>query len=232
MHRCPAGTVSTLRSVSRHLRTALGNGTGRSLPPVICWYLLIIWGIFVVVAAIDFESRRELADSFGYRIDDLASDLPRALALIPIAPFVNVGVLQVLYVTAVLATLGPRLVEREGSVRTAAVFLGTGILAALIAGLALHVVDGRWLSHPIFDEAWVRSWNGGSAGCYGLAGFLASRSQRPWLLLVTVLCWELGLSLGYLRSYTPAFHVSALVIGFSAGRLIQPRSAGRIVRAA
>jgi hypothetical protein len=197
----------------------------RELPAIALWYLVLIWSIFLVVAAIDFRGRREVADPYGYSIADLAENFPRALASLPIAPFVNVGVLQLLYVTAILAVISPRLVEREGPALPAVVFMGTSLFAGIAAGLALHAIDGHVMSHPILDEGWERSWNGGSAGCYGLVGFLAAGARRPWLMLGLIGAWEIGLTGIHLHSYTPAFHVSALAAGFVMGRLLPTRRA-------
>ncbi len=191
----------------------------RELPAVALWYLGLIWAVFLLVAVIDFPGRREVADPFGYSISDLRNDLPRALVALPVAPFINVGVLQILYVTAILTAVSPRVVGRDGPALVAAVFLGTSIAAGIAAGLALHVVDGQ-ISHPILDEAWARSWNGGSAGCYGLVGLLAAGTRRPWLMLGLIGAWEVGLVGIHLRSYTPAFHDSALLAGFIAGRVL------------
>ncbi|MEX0784319.1 MAG: hypothetical protein WD557_16885 [Dehalococcoidia bacterium] len=210
---------------ARHIRYAIGRARRRpsELPAITLWYLVIAWTLFLVVAAIDFTNRRELADPFGYSIGDLGENLPRALVVLPVATFVNVGVLQILYVTAILAAVSPRAVARDGQLLTAAVFLGTSIAAGLVAGLVLHTLDGR-VTHPILDEAWERSWNGGSAGCYGLIGLLAARSRRPWLMLGLVGAWEIGLVGAHLRSFTPAFHVSALLAGFVAGRWLSRRT--------
>jgi hypothetical protein len=191
------------------------------LPSVVVWYLTIVWVLFLVVAAIDFGNRRELADPFGYSIADLGNNLPRAFAVLPIATFVNVGVLQILYVTAILAVVSPRAALRGERV-AAGVFLGTSFVAGLVAGIGLYVVDAQ-VSHRILDEAWDRSWNGGSAGCYGLVGFVAAGARRPWLMLGLIGAWEIGLTGVHLRSYTPAFHVTALLAGFVAGRLLAAR---------
>jgi hypothetical protein len=178
--------------------------------------------LFLVVAAIDFSDRRELADPFGYSIADLSENLPRAFVVLPVATFVNVGVLQLLYVTAILAAVSPRAALRGERV-AAGVFLGTSIVAGLVAGVALYAIDAQ-VSHRILDEAWERSWNGGSAGCYGLVGSVAAGGRRPWLMLGLVGAWEIGLTGIHLRSYTPAFHITALLAGFVAGRWLMRRS--------
>jgi hypothetical protein len=192
------------------------------LPRVARWYLVAAWLLFLAVAAIDFGGRREVADPYGYAIGDLADNPARALAVLPVATFVNVGVLQILYVTAILGSVGPHLASR-GDRLVAAVFLGSSIVAGLTAGFALHVLDGQ-LSHRILDEAWERHWNGGSAGCYGLVGLLAAGTRRPWLMLGLAVAWEVGLTGAHLRSYTPAFHISALLTGFAAGRWLERRA--------
>ncbi len=189
-----------------------------------------MWTVFLVVAAIDFANRRELADPYGYSIADLRDNLPRALAVLPIATFVNVGVLQLLYVTAILAAVSPRAALRGERV-AAGVFLGTSIVAGLVAGISLYFVDAQ-VSHRILDEAWERSWNGGSAGCYGLVGFVAAAARRPWLMLGLIGAWEIGLTGIHLRSYTPAFHVSALLAGFIAGRILARPSTADVPAAA
>ena len=45
----------------------------------------------------------------------------------------------------------------------------------------------------------------------------------PWPLLALVVLWEANLVWWYLREYTPAFHISALAIGFAVTRYGLPR---------
>jgi hypothetical protein len=193
-----------------------------AVPVVARWYLAIAWALFLVIAAIDFGNRRELADPFGYSIGDLGENLPRAVAVLPVATFVNVGVLQILYVTVIFGAVGPQLAACRERV-VAAVFLGTSVFAGIVAGITLHAIDGQ-VSHRILDEAWERHWNGGSAGCYGLVGFVAAGTRRPWLMLGLAGTWEVALTGIHLRSYTPAFHISALLAGFVVGRWLERRA--------
>jgi hypothetical protein len=59
-----------------------------------------------------------------------------------------------------------------------------------------------------------RLWGGGSAGAFGLMGGYAARARRPWLLLLAFTLWEINVEAWFLRSYTPAFHLTAMAVGF------------------
>ena len=183
-------------------------------------YLVTAWAIFAVFVAVDFSDRRTLADPFGFTIPSDIGGVPGALSRLPVAPFVNAGVAQIIYVTVLLLVVGRRLERDIGPWRVAAVFVGSTWLAALAATALLHGLE--W-SHPaalsdVVDDAWLRNWNGGSAGCYGLIGWAAARAPRHRLgIVVLVLVYESLLTAAHLRSFTPAFHVGAFACGWLVG---------------
>jgi hypothetical protein len=53
-------------------------------------------------------------------------------------------------------------------------------------------------------------------------GALAARARRPWPLLGVFVLWEANVVGWYLREYTPAFHLSALLAGFAVARYVVP----------
>jgi hypothetical protein len=122
------------------------------------------------------------------------------------------------YVTVLLLGFGAAFECHEGTRLTALVFLGTTLAGALFAGVLLHLLYPEVFSGPFFARAWNRTWSGGSAGAFGLMGAFAARARRPWPLLALFGLWELAVALLYLREYTSAFHIPALLIGFSALR--------------
>ena len=183
-------------------------------------YLVAAWAIFAVFVAVDFSDRRTLADPFGFTIPSGVDDLPAAFSRLAVAPVVNAGVAQILYVTVLLLVVGRRVERDIGPARAAAVFVGSTWLAAIAA---TAILQGLEWSHPaalndVVDDAWLRRWNGGIAGCYGLMGWAAARAPRHRILiLLLVLAYECLLTAAHLRSFTPAFHVAAFACGWFVG---------------
>jgi len=54
-------------------------------------------------------------------------------------------------------------------------------------------------------------------------GALAARARRPVPLLALFAVWEINVVRWYLKEYTPAFHLTALTVGFLLARcLLRP----------
>ena len=97
-------------------------------------------------------------------------------------------------------------------------FFGTTLAGALVAGLLLHALYPEHWNTAFAEHAWNRTWSGGSAGTFGLLGALAARARRPLPLLALFVLWEANVVWWYLREYTPAFHLTALAVGFLVAR--------------
>lgn len=156
------------------------------------------------------ESVRE---AFVYRIPRLLTNIPQTLLNFLTAEWINYKTVQIVYVLVLLALFGVWFEIREGTRRAVAVFYGTSILSGIIAGLLLLGINHGWDAAWI-DRAWNQPWSGGSAGAFGLMGALAARARKPWLLLMIFTVWEINVGAWFLRSYTPAFHLSAMTIGY------------------
>lgn len=204
----------------------------RRLPraaPFVLGYLAVSWTPFLPMARpapgnVVIDTGR--VDRFLYHIPDLTRDFPRALFSLATAPWLNHNLVQLVYVTVLLLGVGLAVEAREGTRRTIGLFFGTTFAGAVFAGLLLHAIypevwDNRFLAH-----AWERTWSGGSAGCFGLLGALAARARVPWPLLALVVLWEVNLVYWYLREFTSAFHLSALLVGFLVARYLLPARAG------
>ena len=159
---------------------------------------------------------------FLFRIPDLRRDPRRALVALTTAPWLNHNLVQLVYVDALLVLVGAPFEAREGTARTASLFFGTTFAGVVVAGLALHALYPRRWETPFAAKAWRRTWSGGSAGGFGLAGAVAARAEVPWPLVGAVVLWEATLVRLYLREYTPAFHLAALLAGFLAARCALP----------
>jgi len=184
-------------------------------------YLAVSWLLFLPAArpgqgnyVIDTERVRPLL----YSIPDLSRDPLGAFAASATAPWLNHNVVQLVYVTALLLLAGFLFEAHEGTARTAAIFFGTTAVGAVTAGLLLHALYPELWATPFAERAWERTWSGGSAGCFGLMGALAARARVPWPLFALFLIWELNVGYWYLRGYTPAFHLTALLVGFLVAR--------------
>ena len=210
------------------------DGTGRPwrgwarLPlaaPFVLGYLLLSWVLFIPAA--EREGNKWKIDegevgAYVYRIPDLTEDLPRALRSVATAPFLNHDSLQLVYVTGLLLLFGVVFEVREGTAKTALLFFGTGFAGAVVAGVLLQLFYPEVVDGGVFERAWERTWSGGSAGAFGLMGALAGRARRPGPLLLLFVVWELNIAYWNLRSYTPAFHLTALAVGFLAARYVLP----------
>ncbi len=210
------------------------DGTGRLWPgwtrlpraaPSVLVYLVLSWALFLPAAErtkgnYTIDQDRVLA--FLYRIPDLSRDFPRALRSLATAPFLNHNAVQLVYVTVLLLLIGLVFETKEGTPRTIGLFFGTSFAGALGAGLLLHIIYPELLDNGFLDHAWERTWSGGSAGAFGLMGALAARARMPWLLLALFVAWELNVVLWYLREFTPAFHLTALLVGYLVTRYALP----------
>lgn len=162
-----------------------------------------------------------------FYIPNLGDDLPRALFSLLTAPWLNVGRVQLVYVTILLLTFGARMERDQGTVRTAAVFFVTTFLAAVGAGAGLHLLYPEIWDNSSLRFSWSRAWGGGSAGAFGILGALAASSRRPARMLALAAAWEAFVWAVNLLSYTVAFHYIALASGFLLARAvpIRPRAA-------
>jgi hypothetical protein len=209
------------------------------MAPFVLAYLVAAWFLFLLTA--DYTPTGPYAGKYAidearfapllYHIPDLSRDFPRALRTLATAPFLNHDHVQIVYVT-ILLLFGLAFEAREGTRLTAALFYGTTFAAALAAGALLHLIYPAVLDAPLLATAWGRTWSGASAACFGLMGALAARARVPWPLLGLFALWELNVAVWYLRSYTPAFHLTALLAGFLAMRYaVIPLRAKAIERA-
>lgn len=199
-----------------------GRATLLLAAPFILLYLLIAWGFFALAA--ERQATGEYAGKYAidearfapllYRIPDLSRDPPAALLALLTAPFLNHDHVQLVYVTILLVLFGIVFEAREGTRLTSALFFGTTFAGAIVAGVLLHAIYPEVADTPLLAAAWGRTWSGGSAASFGLMGALAARARNPWPLLGLFALWEINVAVWYLRSYTPAFHLTALVVGF------------------
>jgi hypothetical protein len=162
-----------------------------------------------------------------FYIPDLSEAPARALVSLITGPWLNVGTVQLVYVTVLLVLFGGYMESRDGSVRTASVFFATTFVAAVGAGAALHVIYPALIDNDSIRFSWERAWGGGSAGCYGILGARAARSRWPGLMLGVFASWEAFVWAVNLRSYTVAFHIIAGGSGFGLVRTIPYFKRGR-----
>ena len=221
----PSAAAPTNRRHSRRARTWLRE---RGLPrltatPFVALYLIVSWAIYLPLVRPRggrFSIDKEPIEQLLYSIPDLSEDRLGVLRSLLAAPFLNHNLLQLLYVTGLLLLFGAAVERGLGARSTALFFFGTTLVAAIGAGLLLHLIYPDLSDRPIFVRAWEKTWSGGSAGCFGLMGVLAARSPRPGRLLVLFVAWELVVLAAYLRNYTSAFHLIALVTGFLVARFL------------
>lgn len=152
---------------------------------------------------------------FAYEIPHLFTNVPKTLFNFVTAIWINQHPVQLVYVLTLLTLFGVPFEIREGTKRAALVFWGTSVAGAIAAGLLLHAIVASGVEAAWVDDAWDNLWGGGSAGAFGVMGALAARAKRPWLLLLLFFVWEANVEYWFLKSYTVAFHLSALAIGFA-----------------
>jgi hypothetical protein len=207
--------------------TPWSQGSRRSWPgfwlplraPGVPGYLLASWALYVPMADLErpyWPVARSSLLPWGYVVPELFSDPVRAFSSLATAPWVNGNVIQLGYVTVLLLLFAWPFEGHEGTLRTAALFfLATGV-ASILAGVFVYAAHGwQW---PLSQVAVDTVWTGGSAGAFGLMGAMAARARNPWPLLAFFAFWELNVGWFFLKSYTPAFHSVALVVGFLAAR--------------
>ena len=206
------------------------DGTGRAWrgwramwwrAPFVPLYLVASWLLFVPNAERtpgNYSIEQDRVDRFLYHIPDLTDDFFRALSTIVTAPWLNHNLVQLVYVTILLALFGVAYEAREGTARMVAIFFGTAFVGAVVAGLLLHLIYPEAWDTAFTRKAWNRTWSGGSAGAFGVMGAFAARARRPWPLLALFVLWEVNVVVWYLREYTPAFHLTALLTGFAVTR--------------
>lgn len=233
--------MATSRTVNRmSIRTWLApwlpwtDGTGRRLrgwpqvprmAPFALFYLVVSWMLFIPAAELrngKYWIDEEAVDHLLYHIPDLSQDFPRAMRSLVTAPWLNHDSLQLVYVTALLLLFGMIFELREGTVRTILVFFGTTFVSAVAGGLILRVIYPALWNIWVLENAWNRSWSGGSVGCFGLMGAIAGRARRPALLLAVFVLWEAFIWWVNLRNYTSVFHMTALTAGFFTSRYVLP----------
>lgn len=190
--------------------------------PATLGYLLASWALFLWLGEPGIKGWWGLDtvryEAFLYEIPDLSRAPLEALASLGTAPFLNHDHVQLIYVTFLLGLFGLPFEVREGTGRAAVVFAVTGLVGALVAGIALHGLVAIWPDVGFIEHAWERTWSGGSVGAFGLMGALAARARRPAPVFGFFVFWELNVGVWELRSYTPAFHLTALVTGFLLAR--------------
>lgn len=198
-----------------------------SRAPATLTYLVVSWILFIALgepqAGGGWGLDTARYDALLFEAPDLSRATFEGLASLTTAPFLNHDHVQLVYVTVLLALFGVPFEVREGTRRAAGVFALAGVVGALVAGVLLHGLVAAWPDVAVVEEAWARTWSGGSVGAFGLMGALAARAQRPAPLFGFFVFWELNVGAWYLRSYTPAFHLTALVTGFLVARRLQPR---------
>ena len=196
--------------------------------PAVVAYLLVSVVLFVPTArrvpgnvSIDIER----LDRFLYHIPDLSENFPLALRSLLTGPFLNHNLVQLVYVVLLLVLFAVPFESHEGARRTTFIFFATSFVAAIVGGAVLHLIYPEVLDNAFLEKAWERTWSGGSAGCFGLMGALAARARTPWPLLGAFAAWEVTVVVAYLREWTPAFHLTALLTGFALARwVVRPRS--------
>jgi hypothetical protein len=116
-----------------------------------------------------------------------------------------------------IATFGVAVERRLGIVMALALFWGTSTVAALGAGLILHLLYPVFSDFHAIDEAWHRLFNGGSAGGIGLMGALAAITRWPWqaFWVAMFVVWEGGFWFIQLQNFTPTFHLMAFPTGYA-----------------
>lgn len=209
-----------------------GERAGRYFPaprqiyrrcPAVILYILVSVAFFLPTARRvpgNYVTDQDPVRHLFFAIPDLSEHFGLALRSLFTAPFFNHNAVQLVYVILLLLLFGISFEYREGWWRTILVFFVSSFAGAVSAGLLLHLVYPDLVDTPLLQQAWNRSWSGGSAGCFGIMGATAARAPVPWPMLILIVGWEATVVTVYLREYTPAFHLSALLAGFVLARYV------------
>ena len=108
--------------------------------------------------------------------------------------------------------------EATALARDGTALFAASIGAALFAGAALHALYPELVDGGIWQEAWARSYSGGSAGAVGLVGAAAAGMRKPAILLGLFVAWEVGIGVG---------HFGITRLSFIAGDRVRPRDLAR-----
>lgn len=191
--------------------------------PAVILYSLVSIAFFLPTARRvpgNYVTNQDPVRHLFYAIPDLSQHVGLALRSLFTAPFFNHNAVQLVYVILLLLLFGIPFEYHEGWWRTVLIFFATSFVGAVSAGLLLHFIYPNILASQFLEQDWERSWSGGSAGCFGIMGATAARAPVPWPMLLLVVAWEATVVAVYLREYTPAFHLSALVAGFLMARYV------------
>lgn len=197
-------------------------------PVVIPVFLAISWALYFLMAEPAGGPLAGEMDRFLYRVPDLTGNPLRVLGTFVTAPFLNHATDQIVYATVMLVLFGLSVEVRYGPLVTIALLFGTTVVAALVAGVLLHIIYPDISDAEMFSRAWERTYGGASAAAVGLNGVFSAtfrpRGQRrwTWLALAVFIAWELSVWWFYLQNYTPFFHLTALLAGFLTGSLLLP----------
>ncbi len=219
--------------------TPWGDWSGRTLrrpwhltfAPFVPIYLVVSWVVFFAmgpqpheseILALTTDKLRDvwIFDHLYFRLPDLVEAPWLAVSSIVTAPWVNIHLVQLVYVSLLLVIFGWIFEIREGTVRFIMVFFATSAIGAIIAGLLHWVLYPGILDTQLLRQAQGMLWTGGSAGAFGIMGAVAARARVWWALLGFFVVWELNVGWWYLESFTPAFHLSALMAGFLLTRFV------------
>lgn len=204
-----------------------GRVRGLLAAPFVVVYLAVSWAVFLPGARRvpgNYRANLEPFEVYLYHIPDLFEKFPRALRSLIIAPWLNHNAVQLVYVTILLLLFGLVFEVHEGTRTTVLIFFATSFVGAVGAAVLLRLIYPALVDNEFLAHAWTRTWSGGSVGCFGLMGALAARAPRPWPLLALFVFWEVNIVWWYLREWTPAFHLTALIAGFVGLRYAVPQA--------
>lgn len=221
---------------ARYLPWRRADGTATPRPPrwplrfpAHAFYLAVTTVVYAFYVAA-YGGRSENAPAlfqtlFVYHIRDLFAAPHLTLLHFATGIWINWHIVQLVYVWVLMLLFGIWFEIREGTRRAILVFYATSITAGLVAGVLGHLlhatVEAAWI-----DRMWTQGWTGGSAGAFGLMGAVAARARRPWLVMAGFSFWELNVAYWWLKSFTPVFHVTAMIAGFLLARFVlKPRPA-------
>ena len=205
------------------MRHLLAPEPRQGFPWAVCVLLAVSWLTFVISPERDEYERHPLF----FHAPDLTQDPLRILPQLFITPLYNTQFDQIVLITGLLVLFAVPFELRVGWKPVVAIFWLTSAAAALLGAALLHLLYPAFPDVYTFaDAGWYRTFNGGSAGSWGLMAAFATTSRRTWPWIFGFACWELFWFIGMTQDYTLFFHGFAVLAGLLCGLWLRRRGIG------
>ncbi|WP_425389692.1 hypothetical protein [Ekhidna sp.] len=185
------------------------------------YYLVVIWSI---IGLLGFASTRNCEDTwqlalqcdFAFWVKNLREDPLIFIRNLFTTLFLHNGFDHILFVSI----LGILLIVQSheaifGPKTTALLFLSAYVTVAPFFGVFYTVGLDLFPDSRFMQFAFERNWMGGSIGMFQVYGALATKSKKPWVMLMIPVVFEaINLSLLGIDLHISLMHLMATFLGY------------------